>query len=381
MTRWQLWVAAATSLAGSSLLSSAAPVAPPLGESIALANWQADGRHHRPQPIEIRVSTTGNLYPGARRKVRLTIINPNVFPVKVRMIRGRVKSTSRRGCAPLPTNLEVRPYSSRLPLTVGPRSRRDAGSLDIFMPNSVVDACQRARFIILRRSRCRRGWTMRRGIKVGVFAATVGLGASSTLVAYASWTVPSQGVAGRAVAGNMRQGVTPSAALQDGHAVVSWSAQELRAGVRMQRYTVTAHSVDLTPRPDVAHTVDATGASTESSVFTSSELGGGKWKWAITPRFETWVGAESHLSGKVIFPPPAPAPVLAGAADPARTAQPDAPLSATTPTTTPAPEAGPTSPAAPPATAFSPTPSPVESTSAPAPALPTETPTSTPADP
>ena len=148
MTRWQLWVAAATSLAGSFLLSSAAPVAPPLGESIALANWQAAGRHDRPQPIEIRVSTVGDLYPGARRKVRLTIINPNVFPIKVRTIRGRIKSTSRRGCAPLATNLEIRPYSGHLPLTMAPRSRRDAGQLDIYMPNSVVDACQRARFVI-----------------------------------------------------------------------------------------------------------------------------------------------------------------------------------------------------------------------------------------
>jgi len=145
--RWQLWVAAAASLAGSFLLSSAAPVTP-LGEDIALANWRPDGRHDRPQPIEIRVSTAGDLYPGARRKVSLTIINPNNFPIKVRMIRGRIKSTSYRGCAPLPVNLAIRPYAGRLPLTVAARSRRDAGRLDIYMPNSVVDACQRARFVI-----------------------------------------------------------------------------------------------------------------------------------------------------------------------------------------------------------------------------------------
>lgn len=148
MPRWQLWVAAATSFAGSLLLGSAAPVSPPSSESIALTHWQADRRNDRPQPIEIRVSTAGALYPGARRKVSLTIINPNAFPVKVRTIRGRIKSASHRGCAPLATNLEIQPYAGRLPLTVPARSRRDAGQLGIYMPNSVVDACQRARFVI-----------------------------------------------------------------------------------------------------------------------------------------------------------------------------------------------------------------------------------------
>jgi hypothetical protein len=215
---------------------------------------------------------------------------------------------------------------------------------------------------------------MRRGIKVGAFAATVaGLGISSTLVAYASWAVPSQVAIGQAVAGKMPQGVTPSAAIQDGRAVVSWSAQELRAGVRMQRYVVTAHSVDTTPRPDVARTVVAGGASTESAVFTSAELGGGKWKWAITPRFETWVGAEGRLSGKVTVPAPTAASVVADAVltttaptvpAPAPTTVPDVPVPVATPPTAPTPaEVPPTSsPAAAPSTTPAGTSPAVEST-------------------
>jgi hypothetical protein len=89
---------------------------------------------------------------------------------------------------------------------------------------------------------------MRRPVKYFVVAAAVGgLGAGGTLTAYAAWALPIQAAKVRIVAAKMPQGVTPSAALQDGQAVVSWSAQELRAGVRMQRYTVTAHSVDVTP--------------------------------------------------------------------------------------------------------------------------------------
>lgn len=212
---------------------------------------------------------------------------------------------------------------------------------------------------------------MRRSVRYFVVATTVGsLGAGGTLMAYAAWTLPIPAVKVKVVAAKMPSGVTPSAAIQDGRAVVSWTAQELRAGVRMQRYTVTAHSVDVTPRPDVAHTVTATGASTESAVFTSSELGGGKWKWAITPRFETWAGVEGRLSEKVTVPAPVPAAVA-----PARTDTPAAPVPAATPSTVPAPVAAPASPSPvepspvkpPPATATTPAgpPPTVESTTAP----------------
>ena len=206
---------------------------------------------------------------------------------------------------------------------------------------------------------------MRRPVKYFIVAATVG-SLSAGGIAYASWTMPIQTVKTKVVAATMPAGVTPSAALQDGRAVVSWSAQELRADLRMQRYTVTAHSVDGTHRPDVAHTVNDTGARTESAVFTAAELGGGKWKWAITPRFESWAGAEGHLSEKITIPSRPEAVAV-----PARTTLPSRPAPAAATVV-----ASPT-PADPPSPTPADTPSPVESTSAPvelSPAVTTEPP-------
>jgi hypothetical protein len=126
------------------LLAGGEPVVQPPGEVIELTSWHAA----RPGAFEIRASPAGQLYPGATRKLGLTIINPNPFPIEVRTIKGRLASTSRAGCQPIPANLEIRPYDGRLPLVVRGLSRRDAGQLAIHMPNTVVDGCQRARFVI-----------------------------------------------------------------------------------------------------------------------------------------------------------------------------------------------------------------------------------------
>jgi hypothetical protein len=136
----------AASVAGSFLLGSAAPSVTPPGETISLVDWS--GQPSRHDTFQIRPSSAGLLYPGATRKIDLTIVNPNPFPITVRMIKGRLASTSRSGCKPEATNLQVRPYSGRLPVIVGPFGRRDAGHIEVHMPNSVVDSCQRAQFVI-----------------------------------------------------------------------------------------------------------------------------------------------------------------------------------------------------------------------------------------
>ncbi|MGX6602353.1 hypothetical protein ACWKSP_09500 [Micromonosporaceae bacterium Da 78-11] len=129
------------------------------------------------------------------------------------------------------------------------------------------------------------------------------------------WTVSFNEATLNVQVASIPQGITPTAEIKNGDAVVSWGAQELRAGVKMQRYIVTAHSVDETPKPDVKHTVVASGATNESATFTAAELAGGKWKWAITPKFETWVGAEGRLSNpKLGFPATATAAAPAAAA-------------------------------------------------------------------
>ncbi|MEV6844189.1 hypothetical protein [Actinoplanes sp. NPDC051411] len=146
MSKWRLVLAGSVALTGSLMLGSAAPSSAPPGETISLVDWH--GHSSDRQAFQIRTSSTGLLYPGATRKISLTIVNPNPFPITVRMIKGRLASTSRTGCRPTASNLQVRPYTGRLPLVVAPFGRRDAGHLELHMPGSVVDACQRARFVI-----------------------------------------------------------------------------------------------------------------------------------------------------------------------------------------------------------------------------------------
>jgi hypothetical protein len=147
VSRWQLWAAASVSLAGSLLLGSATPSATPPGETISLAGWSHGDSPSR-QHFEIKTSSPGPLFPGATRNMRLTIVNPNPFPIAVRAIKGRLASTSHPRCKAIAANLQVHPYAGQLPLVIRSFSRRDVGQIEIHMPNSVVDACQWARFDI-----------------------------------------------------------------------------------------------------------------------------------------------------------------------------------------------------------------------------------------
>ena len=148
MPKWRLLATAAALLLAGAVLTGEAPAVPPPGEAIALTGWQGHGYPSRPPTFTIRVAPTGLLYPGTTRSLSLTITNPHPYAIRVRTITGRPVSTSKPGCRPVTSNLEVRPYRGRLPLVVDALSRRDAGQLEIHMPNSVVDACQRAHFVI-----------------------------------------------------------------------------------------------------------------------------------------------------------------------------------------------------------------------------------------
>jgi hypothetical protein len=153
---------------------------------------------------------------------------------------------------------------------------------------------------------------MRRVAKVGIFVgATAAVIVSGTLVSYASWVVPDPAATAKVQTPSMPGGPTPTSEISDGKAVVHWNAQNL-AGVKMTAYVVTAHDTDETPLPSIARTVTASGSDDESAAFTGAELAGGKWKWAITPKLQSWTGTEGALSNpKLIFPAPSPANALA----------------------------------------------------------------------
>lgn len=139
MHRWRRLAAAAVIL-GATTLASGGPAA---GQ--VLVFMTARGPTHG---FTISGTAVTGLYPGATRRIDLTFSNPYLTPIRVRSVAGRLISTSKRGCRSTPANLEVRGYTGRLPATVPPRSRQNAGHLDVHMPNSVSDACQNATFTV-----------------------------------------------------------------------------------------------------------------------------------------------------------------------------------------------------------------------------------------
>jgi hypothetical protein len=93
--------------------------------------------------------TPRDLFPGATRRIELTFANPSTAALRINRVRGRLTATSRTGCRPVASNLTIKDYHGRLPVLVRPLSRKTAGSLTIFMPRSVANACQGATFDIL----------------------------------------------------------------------------------------------------------------------------------------------------------------------------------------------------------------------------------------
>ncbi|MGX6602352.1 hypothetical protein ACWKSP_09495 [Micromonosporaceae bacterium Da 78-11] len=90
------------------------------------------------------------LYPGATKPMRLTVINPYGFRLRLQRLSGNVKASSQRGCSPTSTNLVVKDYSGRLPVTVEARGRITlSGEIPVFMPRSASQKCAGAHFTIL----------------------------------------------------------------------------------------------------------------------------------------------------------------------------------------------------------------------------------------
>jgi len=135
---------------------------------------------------------------------------------------------------------------------------------------------------------------------VVILTAAATLTAAGSYVAYASWFVPSKQIQVKIKSATMPRGATPTATSYGGGAIVSWRAQEVAPGARMQSYLVTAHSAEQPPAPNVTRTVTATGAATESTLYTVGDLGGGEWYWTLAPKFQSWVGKESRESDKLL---------------------------------------------------------------------------------
>jgi hypothetical protein len=89
------------------------------------------------------------MYPGATKQVKLTVVNPYDFHLRLQSLGGKIAKTSRRGCAPTAANLEVRGYSGTLPVDIRPRSRTAlAGGIPVMMPRSATAECADVKFFL-----------------------------------------------------------------------------------------------------------------------------------------------------------------------------------------------------------------------------------------
>ncbi|WP_229071498.1 hypothetical protein [Actinoplanes sp. DH11] len=145
------WWAATASAAALGVALVAAVSGPPEGpqdETLVLVGRGGDrsgGRMH----FELTGTPVRGLYPGAVKRMRITVDNPLGFRLSVRSLSARVTSSSRRGCPATPANLEVRDFTGALPAMVAARGRTDlAGSIPVAMPLGATEKCAGARFTI-----------------------------------------------------------------------------------------------------------------------------------------------------------------------------------------------------------------------------------------
>ena len=100
--------------------------------------------------LTVEAPPVSGMYPGAVKPLTLTVTNTGRRDIRITDMSGQLARTSRAGCAPIAQNLVVRrwqsPASNRL--LVPARSRRTVGSLPLYMPGTVANACQRTTFTI-----------------------------------------------------------------------------------------------------------------------------------------------------------------------------------------------------------------------------------------
>lgn len=144
MQRWHKAAVAAAALVGAAGLGAALHAGESTDQKMTLTASQGGAEYS----FAVRATPVEGLYPGADRRLVLTLDNPYGVDLVVTDVHARLVSTSRPGCAPVAENLQVRGYAGDLPLRVGAEDSREAGVVPLHMPNTVVDACQQATFTI-----------------------------------------------------------------------------------------------------------------------------------------------------------------------------------------------------------------------------------------
>ena len=145
MHRWQTAAVAATAVAGAAALGVALRLNSSADQELELVAANGNAGY----TFTVRATPVEDLYPGAVRRLRLTLTNPYAFDLQITGVHAEVVSTSRPGCAPVAANLEVRPYTGSFPVRVGAQDSEQGGAVPLHMPNSVANDCQRATFSIV----------------------------------------------------------------------------------------------------------------------------------------------------------------------------------------------------------------------------------------
>jgi hypothetical protein len=136
----------ASRLAALALLTIAVSISAALFADRAPAGWQlAYVSSHGSGPVRISSNHISGFYPGATRKLTLTLHNlDRAHSVLVRRVRVREVGTTQRGCAPSRRNLRIR-QNSLHDFRIRARGTRTI-TVVLTMPNTVANACQRALF-------------------------------------------------------------------------------------------------------------------------------------------------------------------------------------------------------------------------------------------
>lgn len=146
MHRWHKSVVAAAAVVGAAGLVVA--LRDPSSTDQKMTLTAAPGADGTNPVFTVRGAAVEDLYPGARRRLVLTLTNSSRHDLVVTGMHARLTSTSKPGCAPVATNLEVERYIGALPARVSARDELKAGAVPLHMPNSVVDECQEATFTV-----------------------------------------------------------------------------------------------------------------------------------------------------------------------------------------------------------------------------------------
>ncbi len=148
MPRWQLALVAVVSIAGAAGAGAVLRPGASIDQAATLTAVHEPAAGAARYSFVMRAAGVDDLYPGADRRLVLTMTNPYAFDLLVTDIHAELAATSNAGCDPVPANLELRDYTGELPLRVAAGSDHESGAVPLHMPNSVVDACQRATFTI-----------------------------------------------------------------------------------------------------------------------------------------------------------------------------------------------------------------------------------------